>query len=89
MRFRGRGVDWIRGILEECVMADGAMQSLFPSAIQGIIDQGRHVSYLDMGRLPCADVDTAADLDHVRSQIDRYTRLEASVAESASPGEPA
>ena len=89
MQFRGRGVDWIRGILEESVMADGAMQSLFPSAIQGIIDQGRHVSYLDIGRLPCADVDTVADLDHVRSQIDRYTRLEAAVAESASPGEPA
>ena len=27
-------------------MADGAMQSLFPSAIQGVIDKGRHVSYL-------------------------------------------
>ncbi len=89
MRFSGRGVDWIRAILEECVMADGAMRSLFPRAIQGIIDKGRHVSYLDMGRLPCADVDTVADLDHVRSQIDRYSRLEAAVAESASPGDPA
>ena len=86
MQFKGRGVDWIRGILEECVMADGAMQSLFPSAIQGIIDKGRHVSYLDIGLLPCADVDTAADLDRVRSQIDRYTRFE-TAAEPASPGE--
>lgn len=89
MRFSGRGAGWMRGILDECVMARGAMQSLFPSAVQGIIDKGRHVSYVDIGRLPCADVDTAADLDRVRSQLDRYTRIEAALAASASPGEPA
>ena len=76
MQFAGPGVHWLSCILEECVMAGNVMRAFFPSAIQRIIDQGHHVSYVDIGQFPCADVDTLEDLKRVRENIDLFTRSE-------------
>jgi choline kinase len=64
MRFADQGVEWLHQ----------ALSSYFVAGIQRLVEAGRPVHCCFADNLPCADVDTPADLHFVRQHLHLYQR---------------
>jgi len=56
-------------ILDKKIIGDKNVNIFYEAAFQDAIDKGKKIFPVDVGTLPCMEIDTVEDLDTVRSKI--------------------
>ncbi len=86
MRVTGDGSRLLRRVLEEAVEEEEALHGFYLDGVRRMAEAGCPVRCLDIGDLPCSDIDTAEDLLDVRLRVEEY---EAGAPATPSLREPA
>jgi choline kinase len=80
-RFSGEFLAQLFEVLERKVVREGRVQEFYEAAFQEVISAGERVAAIDVGTLPCIEIDTQEDLERARTEIiplldrDRSNRL--------------
>jgi len=72
--FSPRYVARLFGVLEQKIVLRRQVNQFYEAAFQEVIDCGEHVFAVDVGNLPCMEVDTPDDLNAARTFIERSSR---------------